>query len=42
MNCVIFLDIFKLLHVASTKAHKSNEGEPIYGWKLEINVVRGL
>ena len=30
MNCVIFLDIFKLLHVAS-KADKSNEGEPMDG-----------
>ena len=31
MNCAIFLDIFKLSHVASTKADKSNEGEPMDG-----------
>ena len=31
MNYVIFLDICKLSHVASTKEDKSNEGESIDG-----------
>ena len=31
MNYVIFLDIFKLSQVTSTKADKSNEGEPTDG-----------
>ena len=31
MNYAIFLDIFKLLHIASTCFYKSNEGEPIDG-----------
>ena len=31
MNYVIFLDIFKLSHVASTKADKTNKGEPMDG-----------
>ena len=31
MNYVIFLDIFQLSQVASTKADKSNEGKPMDG-----------
>ena len=31
MNYVIFLDIFKLSQVASTKTDKSNKGEPMGG-----------
>ena len=28
MNDVIFLDVFKLSYIASTKADKSNKGKP--------------
>ena len=37
MNYAIFLDIFKFSHITSTK-----EMRGAYGWKLKINVVRGL
>ena len=37
MNYAIFLDIFKFSHITCTK-----EMRGAYGWKLKINVVRGL
>ena len=38
MKYAIILDIFKLSYVASTKVKRGRA----YGWKLKINVVRGL